>query len=314
MDIVGLGYMGLESKHVDEWRTYAPEVLGMAVRPTDGPAVLLRMDDRHHRIALRPGEQERLSYLGWELLNRPAWEDAVRILEAEGYAPKVADEGLCAERAVHAMAWIDGPDDTRHEFYYGAAFNTHSYLPGRPHGGFVAGPGGFGHVVLAVPSWTDELNHFVDDVLSFKWFGSGADVGKRRFYRPKRNHRTHAIGYVIWPGVRGLQHVGIEVNELDDVGIAYDRVLERGIPLMATLGRHTQDPVISFYSFTPSGFPLEYITAGIEDSDLHPFVEGKSESLSVWGHKFNPDAPKPATLYPAEETERPDGEPRKANA
>ncbi|ROO87997.1 2,3-dihydroxybiphenyl 1,2-dioxygenase [Actinocorallia herbida] len=302
MEIVGLGYMGLESKNTEGWRTYAPEVLGMAVRPSDGPALLLRMDDRNHRIAIRPGDRDRLSYIGWELLNRPAWEEALQILAAEGYAPEIADPGLREERAVHAMAWIHGPDDVRHEFYYGHGFDSHTFLPGRPHNGFVTGEGGFGHVVLTVPAWTDELNHFIEDVLKFKWFGSGADTGKRRFYRPRRNHRTHAIGYSIVPGVLGLQHVGIEVHDLDDVGIAYDRVLERGDPLMATLGRHTQDPVISFYAFTPSGFPLEYINAGVEDSEVHPFVEGKPESLSIWGHKFNPDAPKPSTMYSAAES------------
>jgi extradiol dioxygenase len=301
MDIVGLGYLGLQSKreHIEEWRTYAPEVLGMAVRPGEGDTLLLRMDDRHHRIAIHPGEQERLTYLGWELLNRPAWDDALRILEAAGWDATVADEALCTERAVHAMAWVDGPDQVRHEFYYGAAFQTHSFLPGRPHNGFVADEGGFGHVVITVPEWSDQLDHFVEGVLGFKWFGSGADTGKRRFYRPKRNHRSHAIGYSIVPGMLGLQHLGIEVHDLDDVGIAHDRVLERGYPLMATMGRHTQDPVISFYHFTPSGFPLEYIQAGIEDSDVHPFVEGKPERISVWGHKFNPDAPKPATMYAA---------------
>jgi extradiol dioxygenase len=291
MEIVGLGYMGLTTAHLEEWKTYAPDILGMQVRPQEGETLFLRMDDRHHRIALHPGEQERLAYVG-----------CLRILEAAGYDAEVADEALCAERAVHAMASIIGPDQVRHEFFYGAAFNTHTFLPGRPHNGFITGDGGFGHVVVTVPEWTEELDHFVEKVLSFKWFGSGADLGKRRFYRPKRNHRTHSIGYSIVPGVLGLNHVGIEVNDLDDVGIAYDRVLERGYPLMATLGRHTQDPVISFYHFSPSGFPIEYINAGIEDSEAHPFVEGKSESLSVWGHKFNPDAPKPATMYPAMES------------
>lgn len=302
MEIVGLGYMGLTTAHVEEWKSYAPEILGMQVRPTEGDSLFLRMDDRHHRIALRHGDQERLSYIGWELLNRPAWEEGLVILEKAGYQVSVADEALCEERAVHAMAWLEGPDQVRHEFFYGAAFNTHTFLPGRPHNGFISGDGGFGHVVLTVPEWTEELRHFIEEVLDFKWFSSGADTGKRRFYRPRRNHRTHAIGYSIVPGVLGLQHVGIEVNDLDDVGIAYDRVLERGYPLMATLGRHTQDPVISFYHFSPSGFPIEYINAGIEDSEAHPFVEGKPESISVWGHKFNPDAPKPSTMYAAQES------------
>ena len=305
MDIIALAYIGLESTNLEEWSRYAPEVLGMQVRPHDGDALLLRMDERHHRIAIRPGEAERLSYVGWELRDRPAFEDALRILDAEGLSYTVGDEELCAERGVHAVAYLDGPDRIRHELFYGQAFASHSFVPGRAHSGFVAGEGGFGHVVLTVPEWSDELNHFVEDVLGFRWFGSGGDIGKRRFYRPKRNFRTHAIGYSIVPGVAGLQHVGIEVENLDDVGVAYDLVQERGYPLMATLGRHTQDPVISFYSFTPSGFPLEYIQGGIEDSEAHPFVEGKPEHLSVWGHKFNPDAPKPATMYALESQDAP---------
>lgn len=298
MDIVGLGYLGLESRNIDEWRTYAPDVLGMAVRPSEGDALLLRMDDRHHRIAIHPGYRERVTYLGWELLNRPAWEKALEVLDAGGWTATVADQARCRERQVHAMAWLDGPDFVRHEFFYGAAFDKHTFLPGRPHHGFVADEGGLGHVVLAVPEWTDELRHFIEEALSFKWYSSGVDIGNRRFYRPKRNHRTHSIGYLIRPGVAGLQHVGIEVKELDDVGIAYDRVLERGDPLLATLGRHTLEPVISFYSFTPSGFPVEYLCGGAEDSEAHPFVEGRPERVSMWGHKFNPDAPKPATMYP----------------
>src|SRR5699024_8889668 len=117
MDIVGLAYMGMESTNLDEWRSYAPEVLGMQVRPSEGDALLLRMDDRHHRIAIRPGAQERLSYLGWELRDRYAFEAALRRLDEEGIAYTVGDEGLCAERAVHALVHVDGPDRMRHELF-----------------------------------------------------------------------------------------------------------------------------------------------------------------------------------------------------
>ncbi|UUZ45242.1 VOC family protein [Janibacter limosus] len=143
-------------------------------------------------------------------------------------------------------------------------------------------------MVLTVPEWSDELNHFVEDVLGFRWFGSGGDVGKRRFYRPKRNFRTHAIGYSIVPGVAGLQHVGIEVENLDDVGVAYDLVQERGYPLMATLGRHTRDPVISFYSFTPSGFPLEYIQGRHRGQRGPPLRRGQARASLGVGAQVQP--------------------------
>jgi extradiol dioxygenase len=105
------------------------------------------------------------------------------------------------------------------------------------------------------------------------------------------------------PGTYGLQHLGLEVEELDDVGIAYDLVQEQGIQLMATLGRHTQDPVISFYSYTPGGFPVEYLWGGVEDTDERPFVEMRPKKLSVWGHKFT-GAPPPATLISAAELDQ----------
>jgi extradiol dioxygenase len=305
MDIVALGYLGLESAHASDWAEYGPQVLGLGLAPSDSGTVLLRMDERHHRIAVRPADHERLVYVGWELLNAYAYADALRTLDAEGIDYTVADQELCSERAVHAMAWFVGPDRLRHELFYAQAFQPHSFLPGRPHSGFVAGQGGLGHLVLAVPEWTDELQHFVDDVLGFKWYGSGMSVGRLRFYRPRRNNRSHAVGYSVMPGTYGLQHLGIEVNDLDDVGIAYDLVQERGIQLMATLGRHSQDPVISFYSYTPSGFPVEYIWDGIEDSDAEPFVEAKPQRVSVWGHKFTKDAPQPATLYRAEDAAEP---------
>ncbi|UUZ45241.1 hypothetical protein LP422_02990 [Janibacter limosus] len=130
MDIIALAYIGPESTNLDEWSRYAPEVLGMQVRPHDGDALLLRMDERHHRIAIRPGEAERLSYVGWELRDRPAFEDALRILDAEGLSYTVGDEELCAERGVHAVAYLDGPDRIRHELFYGQAFASHSFVPG----------------------------------------------------------------------------------------------------------------------------------------------------------------------------------------
>jgi 2,3-dihydroxybiphenyl 1,2-dioxygenase len=302
MEILGLGYVGIESPHVEDWSEYGPQVLGFGLAPSLPGTVLLRMDERHHRIAIHAGERDQLAYLGWELRNRPAFLAAVQRLEASGFDVTVGDEALETERAVHGVAWFIGPDEVRHEVFYGQAFDPHSFIPGRAHAGFVAGEGGLGHVVLAVPELTPEIEHFMSDVMEFGWYGSGLSKGRLAFYRPKHNRRTHALGYAVMPGLRGLQHIGIEVKELDDVGIAYDLVQERGIRLMATLGRHTQDPVISFYSFTPSGFPLEYLWGGAEDTPAQPFVEGKPQRLSVWGHKFQ-DGPPPATLIPVETAE-----------
>ena len=54
----------------------------------------------------------------------------------------------------------------------------------------------------------------------------------------------------------------IEVAALDDVGRAMDRCTRRGAPMSATLGRHANDLMVSFYVATPGGFDIEYGTDG----------------------------------------------------
>ena len=60
-------------------------------------------------------------------------------------------------------------------------------------------------------------------------------------------------------------------------------VYDRAIPMMMTLGQHSQDPHASFYHFTPGGFAFETIT------ELEPWhddgFELNPEKLSTWGHE-----------------------------
>ena len=54
----------------------------------------------------------------------------------------------------------------------------------------------------------------------------------------------------------------VEVDSLDAVGRALDQVEARGFPVSSTLGRHTNDKMISFYVRAPGGFDIEYGTDG----------------------------------------------------
>jgi hypothetical protein len=81
-------------------------------------------------------------------------------------------------------------------------------------------------------------------------------------------------------------HMGIH-----DVGIAYDRYQERDLPIMMTMGRHTQDPVVSFYEYLWNGYVEN-------DRELH---ERNPEHLSVWGHKSGGAKPLPDTIMPVAE-------------
>jgi hypothetical protein len=54
-----------------------------------------------------------------------------------------------------------------------------------------------------------------------------------------------------------LHHFMLEVGSMDDVGLAFDRALRKGVRIMQTLGRHPNDRMFSFYAKTPSGFQFE---------------------------------------------------------
>jgi hypothetical protein len=157
-------------------------------------------------------------------------------------------------------------------------------VPGRPHGGYITQERGFGHLVVITPDYTDELEHFLLKVMGFSWYGFGAGKGRTGFFRAKLNNKTsHDIGYGHGPGRMGIQHVGLFVKSVRDVGETYDLVKARQIQLQMTLGQHTQDPHLSFYHFSPSGFAVETICE-LEPWPGDPF-EINPERLSSWGHE-----------------------------
>ena len=58
-------------------------------------------------------------------------------------------------------------------------------------------------------------------------------------------------------GGKHIQHFMTEVNDPQDVGVAWDRVVRRGLaPVVLTLGVHPNDEMFSFYVRTPSGFDM----------------------------------------------------------
>jgi 2,3-dihydroxyethylbenzene 1,2-dioxygenase len=50
----------------------------------------------------------------------------------------------------------------------------------------------------------------------------------------------------------------LEVENFDDIGLAYEIVTERKIPLIMAPGKHSNDQMYSFYFKNPSGWAFEY--------------------------------------------------------
>jgi 3,4-dihydroxy-9,10-secoandrosta-1,3,5(10)-triene-9,17-dione 4,5-dioxygenase len=291
--ISSLGYLRFESADVEAWRGFGVQILGLAAGrgPEDG-ALYLRMDDFPARLIIVPGEQDRLLAAGWEVADEAALAAAGRALTAAGVPVTVGTEADLASRRVAGLLRFDDPAGNAAEVFCGAALEHHP-LESRYGNRFVTGRQGLGHVVLPALD-TEATLRFYTDVLGFRLRDSirmppelfGLPPGPPLWMRflgccP----RHHSLALAPFPADPGIVHLMLEVATLDDVGRALDRCARRGAPVSATLGRHANDRMVSFYVRTPGGFDVEYGTDGLVVDDA-TWVSRETTAVSLWGHRF----------------------------
>lgn len=281
MKVRALGYVGAESPEAKQWEEFGPDVLGMQVVDGEAPdTVHLRMDDRHHRIAIHQGPRDRLAYLGWEIASDDDLAEGVEDLERAGITLTEATDEELEARQVRRMVSFTAPGGARHELFYGQLSLPNQFSPGRPLAGFVTGEQGMGHVVCVVPDLETATRFY--KLLGFKKSDEIYAFIDAVFFHCNPRHHTLAITQI--PRVRGLHHIMVQLNSLDDVGIAYDIVARKGIPITMTLGRHPNDQMVSFYVRSPSGFEIEYGWGAIEVGE--DWTVTQYDAVSIWGHKM----------------------------
>ncbi len=292
--IRSLGYLRIESADVAAWREFGVRVLGMVEGsgPDEG-LVYLRMDDLPARLVIVPGERERLLATGWEVADEQALAEVGRALDAAGVPAKAGTPAEAAERQVAHLLSFDDPAGNALEVFCGAALASRPAIS-RYGTRFVTGLLGLGHVVLPV-SDDEAVLRFYTEVLGFGLRDS-MRMAPELFGRPAGgpplwmrflgcNPRHHSLALAPFPAEPGIVHLMIEVASLDDVGLAMDRCARRGARMSATLGRHANDLMVSFYVATPGGFDIEYGTDGrlVDDAT---WLSRETTAISLWGHKF----------------------------
>jgi extradiol dioxygenase len=290
--ITSLAYIGFTSPAAAEWEAFGAEIIGAQVSVADDGAVGLRLDQYAPRVTVHPGDRNGVAYLGWDCLDAEGLKAAVERVSDAGFAV-VQDEAASTLRQVAALWTFDDPWGFRHELTTGFR-QVGPFAPGRPMDGFVTGELGVGHAVLVVPDLESGMRFYMD-VLGFKLSDHVEAGASLRFLHC--NPRHHTVALVAIPGLVGIHHLMIEVNNSDDVGTALDRVNERQMPLAMTLGRHTNDLMTSFYVRTPSGFELEYGSGGRQVDDTTWTVE-VYDSTSIWGHKQPAQPLRPGAIRP----------------
>jgi 3,4-dihydroxy-9,10-secoandrosta-1,3,5(10)-triene-9,17-dione 4,5-dioxygenase len=293
--IRSLGYLRIESADVPAWREFGTRILGLTEgRGPEDDALYLRMDDFPARLVIVSGDRERLLAVGWEVAGEAALARLRRDLADAGVAVKPAGADELAARRVGELLRFDDPAGNPVEVFCGAALEHR--LAVSPYGNqFVTGVMGLGHVVLPVTGAQDAALAFYTDLLGFRlrdsmrmpaeFFGGAPGDPPVWFRFLGCNPRHHSLALAPTPAPAGLIHLMIEVATLDDVGRALERCTRRKSPVAATLGRHANDLMVSFYARTPGGFDIEYGTDGrlVDDAT---WVSRETTAVSLWGHSF----------------------------
>lgn len=291
--ISNLGYLCLEASDLEQWKSFAVDLLGLQVRCyQSGKLLTLRMDDYEQRIVVQQGEADDLVAAGWKFDTAGELEAYVGELAAKGIEAERGPDELTASRRVERVYTCTDPDGLRHEFFYGPAYAP-SDLPFGSNvlkSRFVTGDLGVGHFVSASQDYTKTLA-FYGDVLGLKVSDyirasldtpeGAVDFDATFFHTETGRHHSFATAALPFP--KRIHHIMVEVADFNDVGLAYERCLAAGYPMMMGLGHHPNDGMFSFYVISPSGFAVEYGYGGHVIDDDNWEVRSFSQ-LSDWGH------------------------------
>jgi 2,3-dihydroxybiphenyl 1,2-dioxygenase len=298
-EIEALGYIGIEVRDSGAWRAFATDILGLQAVDRPDATIDLRMDMYASRIRLLEGPRDDLSFAGWEVRDEPALASLAARLGAAGTPVVQADEATARNRRVAGLIQFDDPEGNRHEAFFGPLQRTDSPFVSPLGVQFKTGRQGLGHIVLSCRDRAAMMAFFID-VLDFR-LSDHIDTEvvpghPLRISFLRCNGRHHSLALAQVPIPKRIVHLMFEVTTIDHVGRALSRCLARDIHLSFTLGRHSNDDMLSFYPMSPSGFDIEYGWGGLEVDDERWHVV-THETSSAWGHIYQrpPRKPKPET-------------------
>ncbi|WP_439028860.1 VOC family protein [Gordonia terrae] len=286
--VTELGYVGLNVTDIEAWRELATTILGLSAEDTAHGSLRLRCDERGYRAELFPSDTDSLAHLGLQVANLTALADLTEKLHSQGHSIKAGDQELARERGVSAVSLVTDPAGNTVELYVGQPYADTPFVS--PTGArFITKGLGYGHAFLTVPDLPAAEKFYIDG-LGFR-ISDRIPAGPNDALFLRCNPRHHSIGLASVPNMPPmLLHIMFEVDSLDTVGHAYDKCRRGAAPIVNTLGRHSNDLMLSFYLRNPSGFDIEFGTEGLQiDEASWNAAENRYEVESFWGHIRTPD-------------------------
>jgi 2,3-dihydroxybiphenyl 1,2-dioxygenase len=287
---VHLGYLVIETEKFAEWRRFGRDAIGMHLDETLPGVMRFRLDDNECRFLLQRGPAEDTTALGWELDDHATFDTIAARITSHGVPLTEGTAEETALRGVERFVRFPGPNGLAQEMYVNAR-KAAAPLSLGVGGGFVTGVDGMGHVAIATKKpqqmrgyynsvFDARLSDYIEETINGLKF-------KIRFLRVNERHHTIAIASMnllpLNPIRTKVQHCNVQVADLNDMTLAYQRVKQLGFDMTLSVGQHTNDKELSFYAMTPSGFEWElgWNPIVVDESTWEPTTH---QGISIWGH------------------------------
>lgn len=287
---VHLGYIVIQTNRFADWRRFGRDAIGMHLDETLRDVMRFRLDDKECRFVLQRGPAEDVTALGWQVDDHRTFDEIITRVTQHGVPIKEGAAEEAALRGVERLVRFPGPNGLVQEIFTRAR-RSDTPLDMAVGGGFVTGEGGIGHVAVTSKKphqirgyystvFDARLTDYIDETISGLKF-------KIRFLRVNQRHHSMAIAAVnrlpINPIRTRVQHLNIQVAELDDITASYQRVKQLGFHMALAVGQHTNDKELSYYAITPSGFEWEvgWNPIVVDEKTWEPTTH---QGISIWGH------------------------------
>jgi len=261
--VTELGYLTLGVSDLAAWKGFAGQVLGLEVVDGQTPdRCYLRMDYWHHRITLVEDGSDDLKVTGLRVAGQDEFREMAAQLRDAGIAVTIGSEAEAEARCVLEVMFVTDPNGYAVEIFHGPLVQFDKpFHPGRRrHGPFKTGAGGLGHVMQSTRASLEENYAFyrllgLRGGIQYKLDVPGAP-GPVPLMFMACNDRQHTLAFA-GPGEKRVNHIMMEVERMEDVGLTHDLVRHSGLPIIIEPGSHANDQMFSFYFKNPSAFLSE---------------------------------------------------------
>jgi len=274
-----LGYVALNVSDVTKSTAFYRDIVGLDVSENVGEdAAYLRCGRDHHNVVLYRGTTPGLKRVAFELENTGELEKAFAHVTRLGLNPR---QVAAAERAVLKQ----GESFRFEEPNSGLTFEFYSKMMqmALPFAMRLTKIVRLGHVVLTVTEF-ERVTDFLVKNLNFNV--SDFVEGRFAFMRchPNPLHHSFALG----KGEENrLNHINFMVSDIDDIGVALNRLKKNNVEVVFGPGRHQPSGSIFLYYLDPDRMTVEYSFGMEEFPEEHPreprMIEPRPEALDMWG-------------------------------